>query len=104
MKNQNKYLTYPQAIDKILQDMELVFKAEKKPIGLLFRNKNVTFEQWCLSSLKMMIDKEDELVKNNHPDLSGAIPKALHQMLLLDDKNADIIYKDFASELNKKEK
>ena len=76
MKNPNKYLTYPQAIDKILQDMELVFKTEKQPIGVMLGTNKPKFKNW-------------------------AIP-VLNQMLLLDDKDTNSILQDFKSELRGK--
>ena len=102
MKNQNKYLTYPQAIDKILQDMELVFKAEKKPIGLMLGTNKPKFKNWAIPVLNQMLLKETELIKHNQPDLKGEIPHALHQMLLLEDKDTNSILQDFKSELKER--
>ena len=102
MKNQNKYLTYPQTIDKILQDMELVFKMEKQPIGVMLGTNKPKFKNWAIPVLNQMLLKEAELISKNKPDLKGEIPHALHQMLLLDDKDTNSILQDFKSELKDK--
>ena len=98
----NQYLSYPKAIDKILKDLELVFKAEKKQIGLLLHTKDPKFKDWAIPVLNQLLLKESQLVKQNKPDLQGEIPNALHQMLLLEDKDAKSILEDFKSELGDK--
>lgn len=98
----NQYLSYPKAIDKILKDMELIFKTEKKQIGLLLHAKDPEFKDWAIPVLSQLLLKESQLIKQNKPDLQGEIPHALHQMLLLEDKNAKSILADFKSEMEDK--
>ena len=49
-----------------------------------------------------MLLKEAELISKNKPGLKGEIPHALHQMLLLEDKDANSILQDLKSELKAK--